>query len=74
MDEPDQLDRTHGLQPTRQDEGLAFDTLQAGDLVFTCSTPSQTSWEKDGEKRYGYPMAVTELKHGEGGPESADSH
>jgi single-stranded DNA-binding protein len=36
--------------------------LQAGDLVFIRSTPSQTSWEKDGEKRYGYTMAVTELK------------
>ena len=40
----------------------ALDTLQAGDLVFIRSTPSQTSWEKDGEKRYGYTMAVTELK------------
>ena len=51
----------------------ALDTLQAGDLVFIRSTPSQTSWEKDGEKRYGYTMAVTELKlhDGEGGPEAA---
>jgi single-strand DNA-binding protein len=40
----------------------ALDTLQAGDLVFIRSTPSQTTWEKDGEKRYGYTMTVTELK------------
>ena len=40
----------------------ALDTLQSGDLVFIRSTPSQTSWEKDGEKQYGYTMAVTELK------------
>src|SRR5208283_2595591 len=40
----------------------ALDTLQAGDLVFIRSTPSQTNWEKDGEKRYSYTMAVTELK------------
>ena len=40
----------------------ALDTLQAGDLVFIRSTPSQTNWEKDGEKQYGYTMAVTELK------------
>jgi len=36
--------------------------LDAGDLVFISSTPSQTSWEKDGEKPHGYTMAATELK------------
>ena len=51
----------------------ALDTLQSGDLVFIRSTPSQTRWERDGEKQYGYTMAVTELKllDRQGGPQTA---
>jgi hypothetical protein len=39
----------------------ANEKLQPGDLVHVRLTPSQQSWEQDGEKRYGYGFAVNEL-------------
>jgi hypothetical protein len=61
------VNRTNWIEHTvfgRRDKmkDWALDTLQTGDLVYIRSTPSQTAWEKDGEKQHGYTMAVTELK------------
>ena len=62
MGEPDELDRTTVFGRRDKMKDWALDTLQKGDLIYIRSTPSQTTWEKDSEKQYGYTMAVTELK------------
>jgi len=59
--------RTHWVEHTifARREALrkwAGETLQPGDLVFIRSTPFQTSWEQNGETRYGYTFAVNELR------------
>ncbi|MCA6105374.1 single-stranded DNA-binding protein [Bradyrhizobium australafricanum] len=61
------VDRANWVEHTifaRQDGMLkwAGETLKPGDLVFVRSTPSQSSWEKDGEKHYGVTFAVNELR------------
>ena len=40
----------------------AREKLATRDIVFVRSTPSQTSYEKDGAKIYGFTFAVTELR------------
>jgi len=59
-------DRTHWVEHTifARQEGMlkwASEKLQLGDPVHVRSTPSQQSWEQDGEKHYGYGFAVNEL-------------
>ena len=60
------ISRAHWVEHTifgRQD-GLkkwVLEKLQPGDLVSVVSTPQQTSWEKDGEKHYGYTFAVEQF-------------
>jgi single-stranded DNA-binding protein len=59
-------DRTNWVEHTifARQEGMlkwASEKLQPGDLVHVRSTPSQESWEQDGEKRYGYGFAANEL-------------
>jgi single-stranded DNA-binding protein len=61
------IDRTNWIDHTifARQEGLkkwAGEKLQSGDLVFIRSTPAQTSWDHNGEKRYGYTFSVSELR------------
>jgi single-strand DNA-binding protein len=69
-------DRTNWIEHTlfaRQEGKIKWvrENLQVGDLVTVRSTPSQTSWEKDGEKHYGYTFAIDYLRR-EAKAEKAD--
>ena len=61
------IDRANWIEHTifASREGLmiwASDNLSPGDLVFVRSTPSQSSYKKDGQTVYGYTFAVADLR------------
>jgi hypothetical protein len=63
----DWVDRANWIEHTifASREGLmtwASDNLSPGDLVFVRSTPSQSSYKKDGQTVYGYTFAVADLR------------
>ena len=43
-------------------EDWALDTCRPATSGSSARRPREMTWEKDGEKPYGYTMAVTELK------------
>jgi single-strand DNA-binding protein len=63
----DWVDRANWIEHTifASREGLmtwASDNLSPGDLVFVRSTPSQSSYKKEGQTVYGYTFAVADLR------------